>query len=304
MARDSKSHTGDKPSVGLIGLGLLGSAIAERLLRAGYSVVGFDISPPQREALGKSGGCVAESAGGVAGQCKTLLLSLPDSVVVEHVLDEVLPVLRAGHLVVDTTTGDPWQSASVGSRLASRNVGFLEATVAGSSAQVRDDQAIVMAGGLAEAFESSRDLLGAFAKEVIHVGGWGAGTRMKLVVNLALGLNRAVLAEALTLAKALEVDPHTALTVLRKSPAYSTVMDTKGRKMLAGDFTPQARLSQHLKDVRLMLAAAERTGVTLPLSLLHRALLEQVEAAGHGELDNSAILLAFDDEKTPPKTSP
>ncbi len=117
---------------------------------------------------------------------------------------------------------------------------------------------------------------------------------MKLVVNLVLGLNRAVLAEGLALARALELDWSTCLEVLRAGAAYSAVMDTKGEKMITGDFTPQARLSQHLKDVRLMLEAAQRTGIELPLSNVHRSLLERAAAAGLGDLDNSAVLRAFD----------
>ena len=298
---NAESEPTSVQAIGIIGLGLMGTAIATRLLRAGYSVLGFDVASQQRQSLAKIGGTVAETAGDVAAGCDTLLLSLPDSMVVERVVESITPALCARHLLIDTTTGDPWQAPLLGAKLAAHSVRFLEATVAGSSAQVYDGQVIVMAGGPADAFEASRALLGTFAKEVMRVGAWGSAARMKLVVNLALGLNRAVLAEALTLAESLELDPRAALDVLRTSPAYSTVMDTKGSKMLARDFAPQARLSQHLKDVRLMLAAAERTDMTLPLSLLHRMLLEQLEAAGHGELDNSAILLAFQKAKTFPR---
>ena len=150
-----------------------------------------------------------------------------------------------------------------------------------------------MAGGTDETFAVAREILATFASEVFHVGPCGSGSRMKLVVNLVLGLNRAVLAEGITLARALELDPSRALEVLRASAAYSKVMDTKGPKMLAEEFAPQARLSQHLKDVRLILAAAERTGADLPLSLVHRELLERAEQAGFGPLDNSAIIKAF-----------
>jgi 3-hydroxyisobutyrate dehydrogenase len=117
---------------------------------------------------------------------------------------------------------------------------------------------------------------------------------MKLVVNLVLGLNRAVLAEGLTLARHLELDLPQTLAVLKAGAAYSTVMDAKGAKMLSGDFAPQARLSQHAKDVRLILAAAGQSGVDLPLSQVHRELLERALAAGLGELDNSAIFRAFE----------
>jgi 3-hydroxyisobutyrate dehydrogenase-like beta-hydroxyacid dehydrogenase len=113
------------------------------------------------------------------------------------------------------------------------------------------------------------------------------------VVNLVLGLNRAALAEGLSLAAALKLDLPTTLATLQASAAYSAVMDAKGEKMLTGDFAPQARLAQHLKDVRLMLEAAGRTGIDLPLSQVHRQLLERAEALGFGELDNSAVIRAF-----------
>lgn len=117
---------------------------------------------------------------------------------------------------------------------------------------------------------------------------------MKLVVNLVLGLNRAVLAEGLTFAKRLGVSQQDALKVLKAGVAYSRIMDTKGDKMISGDFTPVARLSQHLKDVRLMLAAAARTGQRLPLSETHRELLERAEQLGLGALDNSAVIRAIE----------
>jgi 3-hydroxyisobutyrate dehydrogenase-like beta-hydroxyacid dehydrogenase len=113
---------------------------------------------------------------------------------------------------------------------------------------------------------------------------------MKLVLNLVLGLNRAVLAEGLAFARACGVDPALALEVLRDGPAYSRVMDTKGEKMLSGDFTPQARLAQHLKDVRLILEAASLRDVKTPFSDLHHDILQALADAGCGELDNSAII--------------
>jgi 3-hydroxyisobutyrate dehydrogenase-like beta-hydroxyacid dehydrogenase len=117
---------------------------------------------------------------------------------------------------------------------------------------------------------------------------------MKLVVNLVLGLNRAVLAEGLAFARASAFDPALALEVLKSGVAYSRVMDAKGRKMIEGDFAPEARLSQHHKDVRLILEAAVRTGAMLPLTQLHDFLLGQIEDRGLGNLDNSAIIRAYD----------
>jgi 3-hydroxyisobutyrate dehydrogenase-like beta-hydroxyacid dehydrogenase len=159
---------------------------------------------------------------------------------------------------------------------------------------VRSGEIIVMLGGDAAAVQSCDDLLRSFAKRSFHLGPCGAGARMKLVVNLVLGLNRAVLAEGLSFARACGVDPASALVVLKAGPAFSNVMETKGKKMLERDFDPQARLSQHLKDVNLILAEAVKHGATTPLSELHRTLLEALDTAGFGDEDNSAILRAFD----------
>jgi 3-hydroxyisobutyrate dehydrogenase-like beta-hydroxyacid dehydrogenase len=117
---------------------------------------------------------------------------------------------------------------------------------------------------------------------------------MKLVVNLVLGLNRAVLAEGLALARSCGLDPSAALEIPRAGPAASRVMDVKGTKMLSGDFTPQARLAQHLKDVHLILKMGHDCGARVPLSALHRDLLEGLAAQGYHDADNSAIIRAFD----------
>ena len=118
---------------------------------------------------------------------------------------------------------------------------------------------------------------------------------MKLILNLVLGLNRVVLAEGLAFAASFAgVDPNQALAILKAGPAYSRVMDTKGLKMLTEDFSTEAKLSQHLKDVRLILEAGRQAGARIPFSSLHCKLLEQVEAQGFGGADNSAIIKAFD----------
>ena len=126
--------------------------------------------------------------------------------------------------------------------------------------------------------------------KVFYVGPCGSAAKMKLITNLVLGLNRAALAEGLAFAEALGVSPADALEVLIPSNAYSKAMDVKGRKLVERDFSVQARLLQHLKDVRLMLQQAAAVGMELPLTDTHRRLLEQAESAGLGDLDNSAII--------------
>jgi 3-hydroxyisobutyrate dehydrogenase-like beta-hydroxyacid dehydrogenase len=211
------------------------------------------------------------------------------------VLRQVRGALRPGQIIVDTTTGDPQKMAAFGADLFARGVGYLDAAISGSSADASRGEIIVMAGGRRETFDACEDLFATLARGWVHLGDWGSGNRMKLVTNLVLGLNRAALAEGLALAGAMGLDAETTLAILAQSAAYSRVMDSKGRKMISGDFTPQARLSQHLKDVRLILAEGDRHGRDLPLSVVHRQLLEKAQSAGFGDLDNSVIIRAFEE---------
>lgn len=271
-------------TIGIIGVGLLGSAIAARLSAAGYGVLGFDLIAERRIGAG--------SAQEVADRCRTIILCLPTSEIGAQVIAGIN--VAAGTSIVDSTTGEPEAMAALGVKLAKESIDYLDATVLGSSRVVRNGTAVVMAGGRRPVFDAAAPLFKTFASRAFYLGSYGAGARMKLVVNLALGLHRAVLAETLAFARACEVSPTDALEVLKAGAAYSRVMDDKGQKMLDHDFSVEARLSQHLKDVRLILAAAGAKRAKAPLSLVHRQLLESLEAAGYGEVDNSAIIMAYE----------
>ena len=147
-----------------------------------------------------------------------------------------------------------------------------------------------MVGGRVEDFEACRDLFAAFAEKTVHAGPSGSGAKAKLAMNLILGLNRAVLAEGLVFAEGLGLELNSFLDLLRISPAYSAAVDVKGSKMVKGDFTAEARLAQHLKDLALIMEQAGKTGQELPLTRTHSDLLRSAIDAGDGDLDNSAII--------------
>jgi len=276
--------------IGLIGLGLMGSAFAERLLARGHALTGWDTSADARAAFKKLGGNPAQNSAEVFANCDRVLLSLPNSEITGAVLHENKNAIRKKQIIADTSTGDPRDAIRFARQLASRGAHYIEATISGNSDQVRRGEVLVMVGGDKSAFEHCEKLFATFAARTIHTGITGSAAQMKLVTNLVLGLNRAALAEGLVFARALKLDGDLTLEILRNSMAYSRMMDVKGEKMLRGDFKPQARLSQHLKDVRLMLAAAKPTGTNLPLSKTHRKILSAAETAGLGALDNSAII--------------
>jgi 3-hydroxyisobutyrate dehydrogenase-like beta-hydroxyacid dehydrogenase len=222
-----------------------------------------------------------------------VLFSLPGPVQVAETVQRIQVHLRPGSIILDTTTGDPEQVEQAATRLAGFGAAYLDCEIGGSSRQAEAGEAIIICGGDADAFGRSRDILEALSTRIFHTGLAGTGTRMKLALNIAIGLHRAVLAESLSFAAANGIDAERALDILKSGPAYSKAMDIKGPKMLTGDFTPEARLAQHLKDVRLILQTGEKVGAILPLSRVHESLLSHAAEIGFGGEDNSAVIKMF-----------
>jgi 3-hydroxyisobutyrate dehydrogenase-like beta-hydroxyacid dehydrogenase len=280
-------------NVGIIGVGLLGTALAERLGRSGFKLCGFDPDAPARARLEKLGGFSLSDHAQVAQSCRRILLSLPGPLQVRETVDALENLLHPGSIVIDTTTGHPADVEMHEARLKRRGIAYLDCEIGGSSTQVGAGEVIVICGGDSKAFEDCRDILDAISPTIFHTGPAGTGTRMKLALNIAIGLHRAVLAESLAFAETLGIESGLALNILKAGPAYSRAMDAKGEKMLSQDFTPEARLAQHLKDVRLILEAGRAGGAHTPLSALHEKLLAEAVDRGLGTLDNSAIIEVF-----------
>ena len=279
--------------IGLIGIGLVGTALAENLISAGFEVAGYDIDPARCANLAELGGTPAANAGQAAAGRGRVVLSLMNSEIVRQVLEGPAGVLQADsppRFVIDTTTGDPQMAEEFARKLSQRGIFFLDATISGSSEQIRAREGVFMVGGDDKAFRACGDVFEALAKKFFFVGPAGTGCKAKLAVNLVLGLNRLALAEGLVFAERLGLDLESFFPLLTESAAYSRIMDSKGKKMLRGDFAPQARLAQHRKDVGLILEYARRLGQQLPLSAAHAEVLDAAIAAGEGELDNSAVI--------------
>lgn len=276
--------------VGVIGLGLMGTAITERLLEHGYAVSVWNRTQEKADVLISQGAVWSDNP---LADCRRVIVSLYTSEIVADVIRRMSAELQTGQILIDTTTGEPSDAESLAMRLAEHGVSYLDAPISGSSEQTRQGEATVMVGGESAAFDACTDLWPILGRKVFHIGACGSAAKAKLVTNLVLGLNRAALAEGLMFAEAIGIQPETALKVLQGSAAYSKAMDVKGRKMIEADFSVQARLSQHFKDVRLMLDAATNAGLELPLTQMHAKLLAQAEDAGFGQLDNSAIINVY-----------
>jgi 3-hydroxyisobutyrate dehydrogenase-like beta-hydroxyacid dehydrogenase len=279
-----------KKRIGLVGTGLMGTAIAERLLGAGFDVLVHNRTRRNADPLIEMGATWSDHP---IAECDRVVISLYTSETVAEMLDIFGASIRPGSVLIDTTTGEPNQVVALAKRVEDQGGIYLDAPISGSSEQTRSGEVTTIVGGDRETVESCWDVFEAFSARIVHAGSVGSGAKMKLISNVVLGLNRAALAEGLAFAKAIGVDPRAALDVLLHSMAYSKIMDTKGEKMLSGDFRVAAKLSQHLKDIKIALGVAQHAGQKLPLSEAHAQLLIDAEQLGFGESDNSAIVRAF-----------
>ena len=285
--------------IGFVGLGLMGSAMTANLLSAGWSLVGHDLDPRRMSAFVDAGGIMADDPAGMADEVDVIILSLPNSQVVDDVAVNSLKLFdtnRRNLILIDTTTADPVMSTALADRLRSKGIGMLDATISGTSKMCADRDITFMVGGDENVFKTCEPIFSALANQIFYLGKNGSGALMKLIVNLVLGINRMALAEGLSLGGRAGMDREKLLEVLRKSAAYSKAIDMKGARMIDGDFQPaEGKLAFHLKDVRLMLDLSRRLDFRLPLSNLHAQALASLVEKGRGEWDNAAIISYYED---------
>jgi putative dehydrogenase len=292
-----------KKPVGLIGVGLMGTACAGRLRGAGFEALGYDVDPRKLDGLRSLGGRAAGSIAEIARECDQVVLAVFDTGQVEEAVEGLLAA-RPAHVpsrlpgeveptalaVICVSTCDPDRIAALAGHLSPARLQFIESPVSGTSDQVARGDALGLVAGERAAIEGARGVIEAIAPRWHHLGAAGNGGRAKLAINLILGINRAGLAEGLVFAERMGLPPDAFLAVARDSAAYSQVMDIKGRKMVGSEFSPQGYVHQSLKDFSLMLEQARKLKQQLPLGETYKSLMEGCVARGEAELDNSAVI--------------
>jgi 2-hydroxy-3-oxopropionate reductase len=285
--------------IAVVGVGLMGSSLARHLLAAGFAVTVHDMDPAKVEAIVKEGGKKAGSPGQIASQVDVVMLSLPNSHVVNEVVTDTLRLFETGSkglVVIDTSTPDPEMSAELAAQLRQKGIEMLDATISGTSEMFAEKDAIFLVGGKEEVFKACEPIFSVMSKHAFRMGDNGAGAVTKLVANLVLTLNRMALAEGLTLAKKAGLDQLQTLEVLKKSAAYSRAMDQKGLRMVNKQFMPPAsRLASSYKDARLILALGARLDCPLPLiSFTVQAMASEV-SKGRREWDPATIISFYNE---------
>lgn len=283
--------------IGIIGVGLLGTAVASRLLARQFEVVGYDTRPEQLRPLGASGLIRARSAAEVAEGADAVFTVLTTPEVVEAVwlgAGGLVEVASGSTALLQMSTIGPRLARRLGDAAAARGRLFLETPISGTSTAVAQGGGTIFVGGDRELAERCRPVFEAVAARTVHVGPVGAASVAKLAANLIGGINAIALAEALVLGAKAGVGPAELLAALQQSPVASGTMQMRGPLMVSHRFDPHIRLDLFLKDFGLMLKEAEHLGMPLPLTSVAHQLCTATSAAGHGDEDLAAVITTLE----------
>ena len=281
-------------TVGFIGLGIMGGPMAANLVKAGYSVVGYNRHPEPIERLVAAGGHGASGVAEAVAGADVVITMLPDSPDVESVAlgeDGVFANAKPGLLYIDCSTIRPDVSADLAAEGAKRGIGVVDAPVSGGEQGAIDASLSIMVGGSPEDFAAARPVLETVGKTVVHVGPPGAGQTVKAANQLIVAGTIQLVAEAIVFLEAHGVDMEPAIKVLAGGLAGNAILDRKAAGMLARRFDPGFRIDLHHKDLGIVQAAAREAGVVIPVGALVSQLVASLRAQGHGSLDHSALLL-------------
>jgi 3-hydroxyisobutyrate dehydrogenase len=287
-----KLLTADRVKLGFIGLGNMGSRIAQRLLDHGYQLALYDIDIAQTEAIAARGGIVAKNLLELARSADVILSCLTNDAAVLSVYtgsEGVFEGARAGTSVLEMSTVSPETSRELHSRGARHGVEVLDVAISGSTPAAEQGILTLLAGGNPELFLSAEPIFRSMAKQYFLLGDSGSGTAMKLVVNTLLGVGMQAIAEAVVLGEKAGLDRERLLEVLSKTAVIAPAHAGKLARAAVNDYSPQFPLRLMNKDFELILKAAAETHVSMPATEA-AFYVNSEELSGSNEKDFSAVL--------------
>jgi 2-hydroxy-3-oxopropionate reductase len=286
-----------KKKLGFIGLGIMGKPMAKNLLKAGFHLVVFSRNKRSVEELVQEKAIHADSPKEVAECAEVILTMLPDSLEVQEVIlgkDGVIQGIRPGSVVIDMSSINPLVTQEVAGTLKGKGVEMLDAPVSGGEAGAIQGTLAIMAGGEKSVFNESMEIFKAMGKNIVHVGGIGAGGFVKLVNQIIVALNIAAVGEAFTLGAKAGLDPQVMYQAIRGGLAGSSVLETKAPMIFGRNFKPGFKIRLHQKDLKNALSTAKDLGVPLPLSSLVQQIFVSLITDGRGDEDHAALATFFE----------
>ena len=282
-----------KSHIGFIGLGIMGKPMARNLLKAGYSLVIHNRSRAAVDELSKEGAQVAASAQEVASRSEVIITMLPDSPDVELVCAGergVFAGVKAGSLLIDMSSISPVVARKLAAMAKTLGCDMLDAPVSGGEAGAIGATLSIMIGGAASAVERAMPILQALGKNIVYVGGAGAGQVAKAANQMVVGTTIAIVGEALVLAAKAGVDPAKVRHALLGGFAQSKILEAHGQKMLDRNFKPGFRIRLHEKDMKIALATGSEYGVPLMVTGVVGQMMTAMKGMGNGDLDHSGLV--------------
>lgn len=284
-------------TIGFVGLGVMGWAMAENLLKAGYVVHGFDVNAAANERLAAAGGTVVDGPAAAARAAGVCICMVETTAQAESVIDGeggFIDGVQDGDVVLCMSTIDPLSAKAMHDRLAEKGVAMLDAPVSGGEPRARAGTLSAIVGGDDAVVERCRPILDCMASQVFHMGGIGQGLAMKLVNNMLVQVGSVAVAEAMVMGAKAGLDPQAMLDVLRVSTGASAALEFRGPRFISGDFKPGGTIDISYKDQELETAFAKALGVPLFLANVSEQVYQMARAAGLGKEDGSAIVKLYE----------
>src|ERR1700719_2198557 len=280
------------PTVGLIGLGLMGKPMGHNFLKAGFPLVVWNRSAAKADDLARAGAKLGAHPRDVAAQADVLFTIVSDPPALEEVLNGangVFAGLRRGSIYIESSTISPDLARKTAATCAERGIDFLDAPVTGGTWGAEKGELLFMIGGKAETFERAKPVLEAVGKKFFLLGPNAAGQTVKLAMNLILALQVDALAEAIALVSASGVAGERLVEVMQASMARSGVLDVKAPLILKNEFPASFPLRLMHKDMRLALELAKQQGVTLPAAAAAYGTYSAVKDSSNDDPDFAAV---------------
>jgi 2-hydroxy-3-oxopropionate reductase len=277
--------------IGFIGLGIMGKPMARHLLRAGHPLTILASSKACAE-LKAEGATVVDTAAQLAAKVDVVITMLPDSPEVEAVVlgkDGVLANAKAGMLFMDMSTIAPSTSMKIFTAMSAQGVHALDAPVSGGQVGAENASLSIMVGGTNDAFQAALPIFSKMGKNIVHIGGAGAGQVTKACNQVIVGMTIEAVAEALTLAKKCDVDIVKVRQALLGGFASSKVLEVHGQRVIDRNFKPGFKMKLHRKDMGIAMQTASEKGVAMPAATVIASQMDRAMLSQGGDVDHSAL---------------
>ena len=278
--------------IGFVGLGIMGKPMAMNLIKAGFSLIVYDVRPEPVKEVVAAGAKESKSSKDVAAQSEVVVTMLPNSPDVKKAVlgqNGILEGAKPGMILIDMSSIAPLASQEIARDCAAKGVKMIDAPVSGGEPKAIDGTLAIMVGGDVEVFNSVKEILLKMGASAVHCGTIGAGNTTKLANQVIVACNIAAIAEAFTLARKAGVDPKLVFDAIKGGLAGSTAMNAKMPMILEGNFNPGFKIDLHIKDLNNALDTGHGVGAPMPLTAQVMEMMQTLRADGCGQNDHSGL---------------